>query len=332
MERHLFTSESVTEGHPDKMCDQISDAILDALMEQDPMSRVACETCTTTGLVMVMGEITTNAYVDIQKIVRDTVREIGYTRGKYGFDADTCGVITAIDEQSADIALGVDKALEAKENKMSEEEIAAIATNKISSPFGTALATYRFAKAKLINLKLAAPAVVAAICGSFIGAQISLRVPEHILSYVLMVILPVSAFLVLNKKLFNDEGSEEITLNRRTYLTATIAAFIVGCYDGFYGPGTGTFLIIAFTVFAHLNIQTANAQAKVINLTTNLTALAIFLYNGQGVLSLGLASAACNMLGGYIGAGLVMKNGSKIARPSIVFVLFLLALKALGVY
>ena len=126
MERHLFTSESVTEGHPDKMCDQISDAILDALMEQDPMSRVACETCTTTGLVMVMGEITTNAYVDIQKIVRDTVREIGYTRGKYGFDADTCGVITAIDEQSADIALGVDKALEAKENKMSEEEIAAI--------------------------------------------------------------------------------------------------------------------------------------------------------------------------------------------------------------
>lgn len=113
---------------------------------------------------------------------------------------------------------------------------AAIATNKISSPFGTALATYRFAKAKLINLKLAAPAVVAAICGSFIGAQISLRVPEHILSYVLMIILPVSAFLVLNKKLFNDEGSEEITLNRRTYLTATIAAFIVGCYDGFYGP------------------------------------------------------------------------------------------------
>ena len=122
MEKILFTSESVTEGHPDKMCDQISDAILDALMEQDPMSRVACETCTTTGLVMVMGEITTKAYVDIQKIVRDTVREIGYTRGKYGFDADTCGVITAIDEQSADIALGVDKALEAKENQMSEEE------------------------------------------------------------------------------------------------------------------------------------------------------------------------------------------------------------------
>ena len=138
MERHLFTSESVTEGHPDKMCDQISDAILDALMEQDPMSRVACETCTTTGLVIVMGEITTNAYVDIQKIVRDTVREIGYTRGKYGFDADTCGVITAIDEQSADIALGVDKALEAKENKMSEEEIAAIGAGDQGMMFGYA--------------------------------------------------------------------------------------------------------------------------------------------------------------------------------------------------
>lgn len=136
--RVLFTSESVTEGHPDKMCDQISDAILDALMEQDPMSRVACETCTTTGLVLVMGEITTNAYVDIQKIVRDTVREIGYTRGKFGFDADTCGVITAIDEQSSDIAMGVDKALEAKENKMSEEEIEAIGAGDQGMMFGYA--------------------------------------------------------------------------------------------------------------------------------------------------------------------------------------------------
>ena len=138
MEKRLFTSESVTEGHPDKMCDQISDAILDALMEQDPMSRVACETSTTTGLVLVMGEITTSAYVDIQKIVRDTVTEIGYTRGKYGFDAETCGVIVAIDEQSSDIAMGVDKALEAKENKMSEEEIAAIGAGDQGMMFGYA--------------------------------------------------------------------------------------------------------------------------------------------------------------------------------------------------
>ena len=138
MEKRLFTSESVTEGHPDKMCDAISDAILDALMEQDPMSRVACETATTTGLVMVMGEITTKAYVDIQKIVRETVREIGYDRAKYGFDCDTCGVITALDEQSADIALGVDKALEAKEHLMSDDDIEAIGAGDQGMMFGFA--------------------------------------------------------------------------------------------------------------------------------------------------------------------------------------------------
>ncbi|MCD8223101.1 MAG: methionine adenosyltransferase [Clostridiales bacterium] len=138
MEKRLFTSESVTEGHPDKICDQISDAILDALMEKDPMSRVACETCCTTGLVMVMGEVTTNAYVDIQKIVRETIREIGYDRAKYGFDCDTCGVIVALDEQSPDIALGVDQALEVKEHTMSDQELDAIGAGDQGMMFGYA--------------------------------------------------------------------------------------------------------------------------------------------------------------------------------------------------
>ena len=138
MGRRLFTSESVTEGHPDKMCDMISDAILDALIASDPNCRVACETATTTGLVLVMGEITTKAYVDIPKTVRDTIKEIGYTKGKYGFDAETCSVITAIDEQSSDIAMGVDKALEAKENRMTEEAIEAIGAGDQGMMFGYA--------------------------------------------------------------------------------------------------------------------------------------------------------------------------------------------------
>ena len=138
MEKRLFTSESVTEGHPDKMCDAISDAILDALMEKDPMSRVACETASYTGFVLVTGEITTNAYVDIPKIVRETVKEIGYDKSEYGFDGNTCAVMVSIDEQSSDIAMGVDKALEAKENQMSEEELEAIGAGDQGLMFGYA--------------------------------------------------------------------------------------------------------------------------------------------------------------------------------------------------
>ena len=208
----------------------------------------------------------------------------------------------------------------------------AVATNKMSATFGTALATARFIKAGLVNIRLAVPAVISAIIGSSIGANILLVVPSEVMNYVLGIVLPVSAFLVLNKKIFNDKGSDTVVLNKRTYLTAMASALVVGIYDGFYGPGTGTFLIIAFTVFAKLDIKTANAQAKVINLTTNLTALVILLINGQVMLILGIVAAACNMVGGYIGAGLAMTKGSNLSRNCIIFVLFLLALKVIGVY
>lgn len=209
---------------------------------------------------------------------------------------------------------------------------AAVATNKLSSTCGTTLATLRFIKNGLVNLKLAIPSVIAAIIGSSIGANLSLLIKEEIMLYIMIAILPICAFLVLNKKLFHDGSENEITLDRRTYITATIAALIIGMYDGFYGPGTGTFLIIAFTVFAKISMKTANAQAKVINLTSNITSLIIFLINGEVLFSVGIVAAACNMLGGYIGAGLVMKNGAKIVKPSIIFVLILLALKVAGVY
>lgn len=208
----------------------------------------------------------------------------------------------------------------------------AVATNKMSATFGTALATMRFIKAGLVNFKLAIPAVISAVIGSSIGANILLIVPAEIMNYVLIIVLPVSAFLVLNKKIFNDKGSDTVKLDKRTYLTAMASALVVGIYDGFYGPGTGTFLIIAFTIFAKLDIKTANAQAKVINLTTNVTALVILLINGQVMLLLGIVAAACNMVGGYIGAGLAMTKSSNLSRNCIIFVLFLLSLKVIGIY
>jgi uncharacterized membrane protein YfcA len=209
---------------------------------------------------------------------------------------------------------------------------AAVATNKLSSTCGTTLATFRFIKNGFVNLKLAIPSIIAAIIGASVGANLSLLISANIMLYIMVAILPICAFLVLNKKLFHDGGLDEITLNRHTYVTATSAALIIGMYDGFYGPGTGTFLIIAFTIFAKLSIKSANAQAKVINLTSNITSLIVFILNGEVVFTVGIIAAVCNMFGGYIGAGLVMKNGSKIVKPSILFVLFLLTLKVIGIY
>ena len=207
----------------------------------------------------------------------------------------------------------------------------AIATNKLSSACGTTLATVRVIRQGLVHWRLALPTIAFAVLGSSLGAHLSMATGEGIMEKILFVILPVVAFLVLNPRIFHDNREAEILLNRRTLLTAILSSFAVGIYDGFYGPGTGTFLIIAFTVFARLNIRTANAQAKVINLTTNITSLTIFILNGQVVFLLGLAAAVCNMAGNYVGAGLAMTRGSRITRPVILLVLVLLFLKVLGI-
>ena len=206
-----------------------------------------------------------------------------------------------------------------------------IATNKLSSTCGTALATLRFIREGLVNWKLAVPSIGLAMLGSSLGANLSMAVEEGIMEKVLFVVLPVVAFVVMNPRIFHDNEGGELVLTRKVWITALASAFLVGVYDGFYGPGTGTFLIIAFTVFAGLNIRTANAQAKVINLTTNITSLTIFLINGQAVIPLGLAAAVCNMAGNYLGAGLALTKGSKITRPVIIVVLGLLFLKVLGI-
>ena len=207
----------------------------------------------------------------------------------------------------------------------------AIATNKLSSTCGTSLATVRFIRQGLVNWRLALPTILFAVLGSSIGANASMAMGEGVMEAVLFVVLPLVAILVLNPKTFHDHAETPLVLDRRVLTTAILSSFLVGMYDGFYGPGTGTFLIVAFTVFARLNIRTANAQAKVINLTTNITSLTIFLLNGQVVFWLGLAAAVCNMAGNYVGSGLAMTKGSRITRPVIILVLVLLFLKVLGI-
>ncbi len=206
---------------------------------------------------------------------------------------------------------------------------AAVATNKLSSACGTSVVTARFIKNGLVNFRVVLPGVAAAMLGSAIGARLSLLASEALIRWLLLPVLPIAAFFVLNHHLFPDRENAPAVADRRTILVCVIAALIIGVYDGFYGPGTGTFLIIAFTVFAKMSVGAANAQAKVINLTTNLTSLAVFLASGQVVIMLGLAAAACNMLGGWVGSGLAMQKGTKITRPTILIVLLLLLFKIL---
>ncbi len=207
----------------------------------------------------------------------------------------------------------------------------AIATNKLSSSCGTALTTYRFTRQKLINWKMALPSVIAAVAGSFCGAHLSLLVDQEVLTKVLYVVLPLTALLVLRKDVLKD-SAQASAMNRRTAMIAAAVSLVIGVYDGFYGPGTGTFLIIAFSLFAKMDVRTANGQCKAVNLTTNVTSLVVFLHSGQAVITLGLAAAACNMIGGWIGAGMSIRAGTKITRPIILGVLFLLLLRVIGVY
>ncbi len=203
----------------------------------------------------------------------------------------------------------------------------AVATNKLSSTCGTALTTVRFIKNRLINLKLALPSIAAAIIGSTLGARISILLSEAILRRTIICVLPVAAFFVLNRRLFHEEGEGQAQISVRTLTVATVSAFVIGMYDGMYGPGTGSFLIIAFTVFAKLPVKTANAQAKIISLTSNVTALTVFLLEGKALIPLGLAAAVCNMAGNYAGSGLVMTKGGKIVRPLLLVVLAVLFIK-----
>ena len=205
----------------------------------------------------------------------------------------------------------------------------AIATNKLSSACGTALATGRFIRKGLVRFRLAVPSVIAAVLGSSLGARLSLEVSEAVMKYILLAVLPVAAFFVLNRHLFRDEGKHMAAADRKTLAVCIVFAFLIGMYDGFYGPGTGTFLIIAFTVFAKMTVGSANAQAKVINLTSNITSLTVFLLNGQVLIPLGIAGAVCNMAGSWVGSGLAISKGTKIVRPVILLVLLLLLAKIL---
>lgn len=204
-----------------------------------------------------------------------------------------------------------------------------IATNKLSSAMGTTVSTAKFIKHKLINLKLAIPTIIAALIGSSIGANLSLKTDDYILRIALLPVLCITAFFVTNKHLFGKEYPTDVIFNKKVFVIATLLALLIGAYDGFYGPGTGTFLIILLNVFAHLNINQANAQTKAINLTTNITSLIIFIHSGQVIWPLGLIAGIFGTAGNYLGSSLAIKSSAKITRPIIGLVLVLLFCKVL---
>lgn len=204
--------------------------------------------------------------------------------------------------------------------------INAVATNKLSSTIGTAAATWRMWKGGYICLRRSAPAAIAAIIGSFIGARLALHAPEELFKVLLIVVLPVAAVFVLRKRTLQNEP--DATLPRRKQLIILVAiAFVIGAYDGFYGPGAGTFLLIGFTAFAKLPVLQASGETKVVNLSSNVAALTLFLMNGATWIELGLIAAVFQTLGSYLGAGRIMKDGTRIVRPIIIVVLVLLFVK-----
>ena len=206
---------------------------------------------------------------------------------------------------------------------------AAIATNKLSSTCGTALATFRFIRHKLVNFKLAVPSVICAVAGASLGARLSMRMSEQVMKNVLFIVLPLSAFFVLNKTLFQERG-REARVDRRTYLVSSAAAFVIGIYDGFYGPGSGTFMLLLLTGAAHMKLQEANATAKVINFCTCISSLTVYLLNGKVMIMLGLAAGATAALGSFIGTKMFDREGARIVKPLIIIVIVIFLIKLIS--
>lgn len=203
----------------------------------------------------------------------------------------------------------------------------AIATNKLSSSFGTAIATIRYCKNKLVDWGIGVPSILLALIGSTIGANLALLINEKYLKYFLLIILPVVGFYVIRSKTFTDKVPAETLPRKKVYIIAGLASFIIGTYDGFYGPGTGTFLILIYTGLAKMDIRIASGNTKLVNLSSNVAAMVTFILSGKVLFLLGITAALFSIAGNYIGSGLVLKNGHKIIRPIILTVISLLFIK-----